>query len=667
MSRDPVTTAAPFGPFVLERRIAVGGAAEVFLARPKLGSRPAPELVVKRLLPSPTGEHDFAALEREATLHQAVHHPHVVEMYGAGMVADEPYLAMEYVEGVDLHRLLRRAESEQRKLPIGLATYIARRIARALAAVHAARASDGTPLGIVHRDVTPTNVYLSVRGEVKIGDFGIARVAESAGAPLSGRGIKGKYGYLSPEQVAGERFDRRADLFSTAVVYGEMIAGERVFPGSGQLAVLLAIRDGNPEVLRRRYTSLPRGLPEVLERAFARDPADRFQSGNDLDAALEPFEGSDDWAAELASWVEWARDSSRLAQRIEGRVRDSVQRMQAVRRSSSGSMPAVSAAAASERSHVRRRDGSRMDDLEFARLVELIATGELSGDDEVSLMGAEFTPIRDLAELARHLLPTTTATTGRMFEPGAPDFRAELSETQMLEVLARMRRGAETGLLLVETRSDDSVKRREVYLSKGRLHHVATTDRDELLGEYLVRRGVLARPALEGALRAIGTQGGRLGDTLIGLGLVDAMDIFRAIRELGRDRVARTAGWREGSAVFYRGAPAPRVDFPLDLDLGGIMMAGALVVASGVPRALLPPDEGIVAPGARAYVAVDRAEQGTSPQSLVAVAEIAQHQLTIAQALAAIRVPTPEGRVPSETEACVALVVAEKLAWIRFA
>src|SRR6186713_3736304 len=164
----------PFGPFVLERRIAVGGSAEVFLARPKVGVVPAARLVVKRLLPN-ARERGFDLLEREAELHRAVVHPNVVTVFGAGMVGEEPYLAMEYVEGVDLYRLLRRADAEQRRFPPGLAAFIALRVASALSAVHTAHDTDGNALNIVHRDVTPSNIYLSIEGQIKLGDFGIAR------------------------------------------------------------------------------------------------------------------------------------------------------------------------------------------------------------------------------------------------------------------------------------------------------------------------------------------------------------------------------------------------------------------------------------------------------------------------------------------------------------
>src|SRR5690606_36353283 len=159
-------------------------------------------------------------------------------------------------DGVDVYGLIRRAESEQRRIPPRLAIFIARAVAKALSSVHGATDAEGAPLHIVHRDVTPSNIYLSNQGEVKLGDFGIARVTRaphSSGQATAG--LKGKFGYLAPEQVAGEEFDHRADLFSLAVVLGDLLIGRRIFPGNGQLAVLLAIRDVNIEPLRRHASS----------------------------------------------------------------------------------------------------------------------------------------------------------------------------------------------------------------------------------------------------------------------------------------------------------------------------------------------------------------------------------------------------------------------------
>jgi eukaryotic-like serine/threonine-protein kinase len=673
-----------FGPFVLERRLAVGGSAEVFLAHPKVGIAPAPRLVVKRLLPMTSESTRYEMLEREADLHRKVRHPNVVAVFGAGMVRGEPYLAMEYVEGLDLYRMLRRLDSDPREFPVELAVFVAAQIAAALEAVHAATDDSGRLLKLVHRDVTPSNIYLSVRGDVKLGDFGIARIDEEARSTQGG--LKGKFGYLAPEQVAGEEFDHRADLFALAAILGELAIGERVFPGGGQLAVLLAIRDGNIEPLRREQSKLPPGLFEVCERGLAADPNDRFQSATELRQALEPFQKTraEQLIQDLAEWVHWAQDQRELAKKLEHKIRTSSQNLQAVRAASSlpelrgsprfvpkGSKPATRPGAPpSSRPpepppRARRANGELLDDLTLARVIELIATGELQPYDEVSLLGRDFRKIRDIDELARHVLPSTTAVTGRVAGPGAPDYQFVLSDQSMLVALALLRSRSETGALFVVRGGNGRGTRKEMYLEHGKLHHVASSEKNELLGEYLVRRGSLSRDALEQALSELGNHGGRLGDTLIALRLVDAVDVFRAIRDQGRDRVAAMCAWKEGMATFYRGTSPHHVEFPLDLDLASTMMAGVILGNEGDPVRALPADDTRVIPGPRFDLTHDPKELGRIPTSLHQVARRAGEPQDVATLMRSLTQPA-EGTPVGAREAAAAIETARLLGWIQY-
>jgi eukaryotic-like serine/threonine-protein kinase len=661
-----------FGPFVLERRLAVGGTAEVFLAHPKVGIAPAPHLVVKRLLPT-TGESTrYELLEREADLHRRVRHPNVVAVYGAGLVRGEPYLAMEYVEGLDLYRMLRRLDADDRDLPVEICILIARQIAAALEAVHAATDDSGRTLKIVHRDVTPSNVYLSVKGEVKLGDFGIARVEEEARSTLGG--LKGKFGYLAPEQVSGEEFDHRADLFASVAILGELLIGERVFPGGGQLAVLLAIRDGNIDPLRREAARLPPGLFELCEKGLHCDPDKRFQSAAELGAALAPFQTSraDNVTAELADWVKWAQDQRELARKLEHKIRSSSQNLQAVRASSSVPELKVTRpahkpvpAAVEVPPRVKRFGSDTVEELNFAHLVELIATGELHANDQVSLLGSEYRRIADVEELARHVLPSTTAVTGRVSGPGAPDYQFVLSDQSMLEALALLRARSETGALFVIRGGNGRGTRKEMYLDNGKLHHVASSERNELLGEYLVRRGSLSRDDLEQALSALGQHGGRLGDTLVALRLVDAVDVFRAIRDQGRDRVAALCTWKEGLASFYRGTTPTHVEFPLDLDLSSAIMAGVILASDGDPKRALPVDSTRIVPGPRHAFTHEPRELGRAPASLVGVARLAPERLTLPVLLDRLS-RSGEGTGPSPRETSAAVATAKHLGWVEY-
>jgi eukaryotic-like serine/threonine-protein kinase len=683
----------PFGPFLLERRLAVGGSAEVFLARPRRGIRPAARFVVKRVLHRTDQDDAFRMLVHEAELNQAVRHPNVVEMYGAGQVDGEPYLAMEYVDGVDLLRLLRRAESEKRPLSYQLCAYIAANIAAALSAVHGATDERNAPLEIVHRDVTPSNVYLSNDGDIKLGDFGIARVSLArVRGPNTAAGLKGKFGYLAPEQIAGEPFDHRADLFALTVVLGEMLIGERIFPGSGQLAVLLAIRDGNFEPLRRRQADIPAPLYELCLRGLAREPSARFQSAAEFEALLRPFEtpSPEELRTVLSHWVRWAGDSTQLTKSIQGQIRESVARMKAAREAQNSFEPPVgvtlsdSPAKLTElsskglgrpreneriRARVRLSSLHGVEEIPFSRLVEMIATGKLNGDDEVALSGEDLRPIREIPALARYLAPSSTATTSRVFQVGIPDYQTQLHDTPLLEILGRLRQNVETGALFVERRDEAGTqKRKEIYLKDGRLLHVAASERDELLGEYLIRREALTRAELESALEVISRQGGRLGDTLVAMGIVDAVDVFRAIRDLGRDRVAALCSWTRGMASFYRGTEPTHVEFPLELDLTSPMMAGVLVATQGSPGDQLPDYATEVVPGPRAPTMASRKERGSVPIALLLLQQLATEGLSLKNCIRELTgFAMPKGaRSITEKEAIAALIVARLLGWVSF-
>jgi hypothetical protein len=181
----------------------------------------------------------------------------------------------------------------------------------------------------------------------------------------------------------------------------------------------------------------------------------------------------------------------------------------------------------------------------------------------------------------------------------------------------------------------------------------------------LVRRGRLTREQLDAALGSLQRFGGRLGDTLIGLGLVSAVDVFRAIRDQGRDRVAALSTWDEGTVTFYRGTSPTRVEFPLDLDLASPMMAGVILRSKGEPRTALPAGARLVVPGARYEAGKLPRERGAAPASLQFVLTFLPERLTIDAALARLGAYRPgrEARAVTPKEAAAALATAEILGW----
>ncbi len=650
-------TPRQFGPFVLERRIAVGGTAEVYLAKPRQGARPAPELVIKRLLPGQSEADHFKTLSREAELHRAVRHENVVTVFGAGMVGDEPYLAMEYVPGVDLHRLLRSCASEQRRLEPGVAAYIAHSVALALDAVHSARDDKGMRLNLTHGDISPSNIYLSLSGEVKLGDFGVAHTALEI-AKGRRENLEGKFGYVAPEQLASAACDHRCDIFALGVVLGEMLIGERVFPGNGQLAVLLSIREANIEPLRRAAEQLPKPLFTACERALAREPEQRFPDAGAFADCLQSELKPADARAALAKWVAWARDTNVFARQFEQRVRNASGANWATHR---GELPD----GLTEMSSIRRAGAVIHTAVSFSALLEMAATGQLYPDDEVSLMGDAFREVSAIDELSRYLMPSTATTTAQLFEPGVPDFTAELSETPMLQVLARMRMRRESGALFVARNNQRGVQdRKDMYLASGRLVHVASSDREELLGRYALRMGLISEEELALALGNLASFGGRLGDTLIGLGLAEPTAVFRAIRNQGRDRVAALCLFPEGRIQFYRGSEAAHVQFPLDLDLTVPMMAGAMLMARQGPDPLASFQR--LHPGRRRSDADSSEERGDAPKCLLSLLELVQRGPSIAEVVSALEASGAGAERPTpEREARAAIQVAIALEWIR--
>jgi len=611
-----------FGPYLLEARLAAGGSSEVFLARAAVGALgagaaggPADRLVVKRLLPHLVAEAEGRTLfEREAALHAAVSHPNVVSVYESGVTEQgEPYLAMEYVEGCDAFRLAHRAAQGRAGLPVGLGVFITREVLDGLAAVHDARDAAGAPLGIVHRDVTPSNLYLSVTGQVKLGDFGLARSRArppvrppTDEAQATDASLMGKFSYLAPEQVAGEPADHRADLFSVATILAELIIGGPLFPGTGQLQVLLAIRDCKLQPLRDARARLPAGLLPVLERALARDPADRFPDAAAFSLALAPF--VDDAAAQrrdLAARVaavratpsepslvavapkpvapprpaapaaarKWDSPTLRTDELVHLEVDAEPEEDDDAHLRTTGVYPLAE-------SFVLHASGERTGPWNFAHLVEAVAAGVVGRGDRVDFIGRGLLAIEKIPELVWLLpaAPATAASPAGAEGAGGSDrvYAVDLAKESILAVLAHVLVTRQSGLLALErpARDAEARQRREAFFLRGRLHHVASSKASELLGEFLVRRGKLAREELDLALAVLPRYGGRMGDTLIGLGLVDGVDIFRALREQGRDRLTALFSWREGSARFDPEAEVPAVDFPLDLDVATLMLEG---------------------------------------------------------------------------------------------
>jgi len=233
-------------------------------------------VVIKKVLPHLAREPGF--LQRfldETRVAASLSHGNIVAVYEVGEANGEYFMAMEYVEGMDLREVLHRLKTAGRSMPEDLALYILIEVAKGLAYAHEKRDAEGRLLGIVHRDVSPANLLLSFDGQVKLTDFGVAKAAMRLAATLPGT-LQGKVYYMSPEQVSGQECDGRSDIFSLGVVAYEMLAGCRPFEGDSDLAVMDQVRRCTPRPLREVAPHVPSSLAARIDRAMARDPGNRY-------------------------------------------------------------------------------------------------------------------------------------------------------------------------------------------------------------------------------------------------------------------------------------------------------------------------------------------------------------------------------------------------------
>jgi eukaryotic-like serine/threonine-protein kinase len=282
------TAPARLGRYELLARLATGGMGEIFLARLEGAAGFEKLYVVKRILPHLADDARFRAmLITEARLASKLAHANICQVYELGETDGQLYIVMEYLEGMTLLPLLRKASKEQAQLDFGLVGGVIQQVADALHYAHELRDRDrgNDPLGIVHRDVTPSNIFLTDAGVAKVLDFGIAKVKDASANTQTGT-VKGKYAYMAPEQLRGISIDRRVDVFALGVIAYEMLALRRLFQRKTDYLTFRAVMEQPIPDVRRYRADVPDALAEHLLKALDRDPAKRFDTARQLGTAL---------------------------------------------------------------------------------------------------------------------------------------------------------------------------------------------------------------------------------------------------------------------------------------------------------------------------------------------------------------------------------------------
>ncbi len=298
------TQVAPiqFGKYLLVERLGRGGMAEVWKARMIGPAGFQRTMVVKRILPHLVEDPHFTSMfVTEARLSARLNHGNIVTVYELGDVDGEYFLAMEYVRGRDLVNVM-RAQLLRGVPPPGLGAYAVREVCRALGYAHALTDDAGAPLRLIHRDVSPSNVMVSFDGQVKLLDFGIAKALAEASENKTQTGtLKGKFGYMAPEQVEGREIDHRSDLFAVGIVLHESLTGRRLFKGAGDLQTIAMVREAKVDPPSRLNGDVPPELDRICLKALARMPNDRYRNCDELAQELDQVVHALRWNPERAA------------------------------------------------------------------------------------------------------------------------------------------------------------------------------------------------------------------------------------------------------------------------------------------------------------------------------------------------------------------------------
>ncbi len=299
-----------FGKYLLQRKLAEGGMAEVFLAKQSGMEGFEKPVVVKRILPQLTSDPAFVEMFiNEARVAARLNHPAIVQIFDLGKVEDQYYIAMEFIHGEDLRSLAKVAAQVQRRPSVALVARVVADVLGGLHYAHTRAGGDGKPLGLVHRDISPQNVLVTYEGGVKLVDFGIAKATDSASDQQTRAGVlKGKYAYMSPEQCRGKKLDARSDIFSVGILLWELVSWRRLFRRDSDLATLVAVADEPIPTLESAVPDVPPELNAICMRALERSVTDRYPTAQAMQSDLEALIRKYGWAADSIALQRYMRE-----------------------------------------------------------------------------------------------------------------------------------------------------------------------------------------------------------------------------------------------------------------------------------------------------------------------------------------------------------------------
>lgn len=629
MESRPRFQPTPYGQYLLLERIGSGGMAEIFRAKTFGAAGFEKEYAIKRILPNLGADQEFVEMfVNEAKLVVDLYHANIVQVFDLGDVDGSYFIAMEFVHGKDLLDVLARCTEHDLKIPLKLTLYIAMEMLKGLDFAHNARNRMGEPLGIIHRDVSPSNIMLSYGGNVKVGDFGVAKAKTQTHLTEVGT-LKGKVGYMSPEQVRGEDIDHRSDVFAAGIILYEALTMTRLFMGGNDLDVMLKIRDSDIEDDLRRCRKVPPGLVEILRKALCKDGDVRFQSCAEFHGAIQNFSYAHDIKAtstDLSTFLHRvfaeeirAEKKLRLADtgmprplKVEphpqiARAQEAADRAASVVRApvlaeTIDAPPSGPVGGVGTGYRYRAVDGAVKGPMTLGSLKALLSRTEENSDEAVSIAEGAWRAIDDLPELwsverndgvfkgsktEQNPVPpkadateehpaasTTNADTDNLFFSHA----GALGKVSFARLLFRLQRRRCDGMLRVV--AGEMVK--QFFFRRGQPIAATSTNMEERLGSYLVNRRIITEAQLQRGLDRLAEFGGRLGDALVGERVLPTHDLFQYLTEQLQDRIRDVFTWAQADWAWFPDVEPTNPPTSLGLDIIDLVVESV--------RQTLPPE-----------------------------------------------------------------------------
>jgi len=550
-----------FGGYELIEKIGIGGMAEVYRARAVSQEGVERTLVIKKILPEHAANQAFIRmLVAEARVSSLLHHGNIVQVFELGEIDGQYYIAMEYVPGPDLLTVLTAATDAHLRVPLDLALFIISEVCNGLDYAHKATDPQGRPLNLVHRDISPSNVLVSDQGAVKLMDFGVAsadlgrrgrkRAIEQPAGPL-----KGKLGYMAPEQVSTRTVDHRADLFALGIVLFETLTLKRLFLGTSDLQTLANVRDAQIEPKLARHPYIPEEVQAILRRALAKDPVKRYPDAAAFREAIldylftQRLRVTNRKLARFLGDLDWHDTTRQTRLRDDAPNPPKTPSPPPVPATGPDTPPTTLSTKAELQAatfHLRQVSGQPLGPIDYETLLGLIHRRAITPNEPLRVDSSPWTTLEKLAAHLdlpeKRLRPDTTP----------PSQQGPLNRLVLPTLLHQLvTTGANATL-----RVTDGPRTKSLTLVRGELVGTRSNDPAERLGHFMLTRGLLDAAALAAAIIASAQHETRLGDALVADGTLTPHALVEALQDQLRARALELFGWRQGWYSVHPGDPS---------------------------------------------------------------------------------------------------------------